>query len=148
MSWVHDCFEEAAAAAVRSQTCTQSRQQLSQQQQQQGSARLPGQPCLPIRRPLPLHTTLALCDRRGASLQQQLVDVAAAAVAACGGQLPLITRSYSLEGEELLSHEVAPREWLWAVWAQDTVATRVLRAHEGGARAADHEGDLLVEERM
>jgi len=146
MSWVHDCFEEAAAAAVRSQACTQPQQQ--QEQQQQGSARRPGQPCLPLRRPLPLHTTLALCDRRGASLQQQLVDVAAAAVAACGGQLPLITRSYSLEGEELLSHEAAPREWLWAGWAQDTVATRVLRAHEGGARAADHEGDLWVEECM
>lgn len=129
LAWVNDCFEEAAAEAAVQAAAARNAVQNQQQQQPQQQ-----QPCTGMRRPLPLHTLLAVCDRRGAALRQQLADAAAGSVHACGGRLPLITRRYVLEGHELLSQQVAPREWLWAHWGADTHSSRVLRAREGRER--------------
>lgn len=145
LSWVSDCFEEAASAAAAAQANSAPLQ--SQQQQQQPLQAGGRQPCTALQRPLPLHTLLALCDRPGASLRQQLADLAAAAVAACGWRLPRITRSYTLEGEELMVQEVAPEEWLWARCSADSSTTRALPARDRGQQrqgqqeAARDDGD-------
>jgi hypothetical protein len=144
-SWVVACFEEAAAAAVATQAHT------SPPQPQQAPP-LPGQPCAALRRPLPTHTLLGLCDRRGAAVRQAIADAAAAAVAVCGGRLPLITRCYELDGSELVSGAVSPQEWLWGRWCADSEATRWLSAQEGQAGRSWRErlqrGDLPVQESM
>jgi hypothetical protein len=137
-SWVVDCFEAAAAAACAAHAKT------PHHQQQQDIA-LPGQRCAALRRPLPLPTVLGVCDRQGAAVRQAIADVAADLVAACGGRLPVITRSYELEGFELMCEEVAPQVWLWVCWDGDTERTRRLPAHSGNAR---HEEDLMVLESM
>lgn len=78
-------------------------------------------------------------------MRQALADVAAGSVAACGGRLPLITRSFRLEGCELMAEEVPPAEWLWARWARDHTVRRCLPAREDGR---DDEGDLSLQERL
>jgi hypothetical protein len=139
LAFVNTSFEAAAAAAVAAQV-----QSEAMSQQQQGSPAR--QHCTPLRRPLPLHTLLGLCDRRGAAVMQALWDLAASSVAACGGRLPLVTRSFRLQGCELLSEEVPPAEWLWKRWCSNHWRQRHLRAHDEG-REID-EGDVPVMQRM
>jgi hypothetical protein len=149
LSWVNICFEDAAAAAVQASDHSAQRDATHQQQQQQQQHPPLVQPCTPLRRPLPLHTLLALCDRRGAFLRRSLADVAAVAVEACGGCLPVITRTYDLDGAELLTETLGPEEWLWSSWCQDTQTRRKLRAGEQGAsEEEEEEGDLYVLESM
>jgi hypothetical protein len=90
---------------------------------------------------------LGLCDRQGSAVRQAIADAAADLVAACGGRLPVITRSFELEGFELMSEELAPQTWLWACWDGDTEQMRRLRAH-GGSNPHYDEGDLMVLESM
>lgn len=85
-------------------------------------------------------------------MRQAIADAAAAAVAACGGRLPPITRRYELDGTELLSSAVPPQEWLWGIWCADSEVTRWLSAQEGRAarswRERRQRGDLPVQEGM
>lgn len=78
-------------------------------------------------------------------MRQAIADAAADLVAACGGCVPVITRSYELEGFELMCEEVAPQVWLWACWDDDTERMRRLQAHGG---ISYHEDDVVVLERM
>lgn len=112
-----------------------------------------------------MHTVLALCDRPGAVLRQQLVEAAAMCVTACQGKLPSIKRSYVLDDHQLMSEQVPPSEWLWTRWGADLQVQRVLRAHQktgqgkqpkrsaGGAAVSqsddeDSDGNLTVLECM
>lgn len=157
LSWVNTCFEDAAAAAAEAFAHTAQNDATQQQQQQRAQTEIQQKQrqlsphvgrCAPLRRPLPLHTLLSLCDRPGASLRQSLADVAAVAVEACGGCLPRITRTYELDGVELVADTLGPDEWLWSHCHRDTRAVRKLRAGGGGASGAEEGGDLEVLESM
>lgn len=113
--------QAAVAAASRSYAAHKPRSNsqsaspsLSSPSSSLSTQRFPG-----LRRPLPPSTLQQLLDRKSAVLRQAVIDCAQQI--ADQGKLPVVRRTTSLadsagegEGSELLTEEMAVKDWLWS----------------------------------